>query len=171
MSIKISKKAKTILALELFFVIGVFIFILSMKPTAIAPVSGHVISDGDFSFDFENARSIVVSSDAEFKSRMEFSKDFAVKLPPGTYYWKAKSWFRESEARNFTIASRIALRLDEINGTLVIYNTGNKDVRIRILDGEEVFGNGTLVEGHYVKEDLGGNNITGEIIVEGEQYG
>ncbi len=165
---------KAILMIEAVFVIGVLAYLLSVKPIIVAPVSGHVISEGDFDFEFENARSVIISRNSEFKNKIEFDKDFAIKLSPGTYFWKARGWLRESEARNFTIASRLSLRLDELNGTLVIYNTGNLDVNIRILDGEEIFGldNKTILANHYIEEDMSGKNLTGaEIIVEGEQNG
>lgn len=163
--IQLSKKTKTILIIEGIFIIGVIIYLASMKPTAIAPVSGHVISENDFSFQFENARRIIIAKSQDFENSVEFNKDFAIRLPPGTYYWKAKSWFRESETMNFTIANKVSLRLDEINGELAVYNTGTMDVKIRILDGEELFENKSIMRGHYTKI----NNTEGEIIIEGEQ--
>lgn len=163
------KTTKIILIAELVVVIGIITFILNIKPIAVAPVSGHVISEGDFSFQFENARKVIISKDKEFKDFIEFSKDFAIKLPPGTYYWKAKNFIQESEVMNFTILGRVSLKLDEINGTLVVYNLGNLDVKIKVLDGENMFANNTITPQHYIKQNLMGNLTDAQIIIEGEE--
>jgi len=162
-------KTKTILALEIIFVIGVFAYFFTLQPTAIAPISGHVIGldagSGEFNFRFENARKVIIAKNPEFDNAVEFDRTFAIDLPPGTYYWKVRGWIRESTTSNFTLAQKIALRLDEINGELMIYNTGTQNVKIRVLDGEEIFGEGeVLLKNQGTKIE----NPQAEIIIEGE---
>ncbi|MEK6918589.1 MAG: hypothetical protein AABW73_00980 [Nanoarchaeota archaeon] len=164
-NLKVTRKTKTILILEGIFIIGVLAYLLASKPVAIAPISGNVINEGDFNFKFENAKKVIISRDKEFESKIEFKKEFAINLPPGTYYWKVKGWIRESQIMNFTIANKVSLRIDEQNNTLSVYNVGTKDIKIKVLDGEKIFlENKTLLSGHYIKE-----NISGKIIIEGEQ--
>ena len=170
-----SGKTKAILLFEGIFVIGVLAFLFAMRPTAISPLSGHVISDGDFNFQFENARKIILSKNPEFDNAIEFENDFAIRLSPGTYYWKARNWMRESDVMNFTIANKLSLRLEEVNGTMNIYNLGNMDVKIRVLDGEELFGesNETIILPKHISKINSSefNSSNGEIIIEGEEYG
>jgi len=129
-------QTKIILILELIFVVGVIGYFLSIKPIAVAPSSGLVIQNDNFSFEFKNTKKLVLSKTFDFENKIEFKKDFSVDLPPGTYYWKLKSWFRESEVRNFTIYSRVSIKLDEVDGNLMIYNTGNVGVNLTILEDE-----------------------------------
>jgi hypothetical protein len=161
---KMKKTTKMILAIELVFVIGVMIYLAASKPQTIAPVSGYVINDNNFDFKFENAKKIIISTDQEFKNKIEFSSDSAIKLPPGTYYWKARGWIRESETENFTLASLVSLRLDEEGRTLAIYNQGNREIKITVIDGKELF-NKTIEEESYATHEAENE----EIIIEGEE--
>ena len=111
--IKMKTKTKAILAFEALLVIGILSYLVLSKPVAIAPLSGNVIMENNFDFKFENAKKVIISRDKNFDNKIEFNKDFAINLPPGTYYWKLKGWVRETEVMNFTLQSRLSLRLEE----------------------------------------------------------
>ncbi len=53
-----------------------------------------------------------------------------VVLVPGTYYWRAVSLFGKSEARDFTIKSRLVLSLSDTGEEYEILNQGNIDAQV-----------------------------------------
>lgn len=137
---------KIIIAIELVFVVLAVIYILSISPKQISPLDGMVITETDFDFEFENADTLIISRDENFSKAMIFNERFSVRLPPGTYYWKVKNRFRESEIRNFTIQGNVALNLEKRNAeddeeNEIIYrveNVGNVDVNLTKKSGSMV---------------------------------
>ena len=114
---------KIFIVLELLFVIGVFTYFLINSPQAIAP-TGDIITD-NFTFEFKNARELLISTNPEFTNPIILKKDFKINLPPGTYYWKVRGLIRESEVRNFTIKTRAEFILNESKTRYKLTNLGN----------------------------------------------
>ena len=157
---------KIMMGIEMMIIIIAIIIVVGQKPTAITPISGHVIQGTEeFKFEFENADTLVLARNKEFSNAIEFDKDFAIKLQPGIYWWKVKNVLQESETRNFTLTNKVALRLEEENGTLMVYNVGNVEVGIRVLEGEEIFNKKNIT---LIPEEGTRINTTKEnLIVEG----
>ena len=127
---KISKTKKIIVA-EAIFVFGVLIYLFfSIAPTPIYPLQGLVIMEPDFTFEIENGEEIIISTDKNFTIPIVLKEGSDVTLPPGIYYWKVKSRFRESEIRNFTIRTNVGLNLKEKNESYELQNSGTVDLNV-----------------------------------------
>src|SRR3989339_409678 len=112
-------KTKNILIFEGIFIIGILIYLFfSTAPKQVYPLSGMTISDPDFKFEIENAKKVILSENTE------------ITLPPGVYYWKVQDDLRESEIKNFTIESNVALNLREKNENYELENKGNVDLNV-----------------------------------------
>jgi len=127
---KMSLRKKIIIA-EAIFVIGALIYLFfSTTPSQIYPLHGMTIIDPDFVFEIENGGEILISIDENFTDPLIFDEGSEFTLPPGTYFWKVKGGFKESEVRNFTIQGHVVLNIKEENQTYVIKNEGNVDLNV-----------------------------------------
>jgi hypothetical protein len=124
------KRMKIVVGIELIVITLIFVYVLVNSPTAIGPPSGFVVRDMNFSFDFKNAEVIILATNPNFENPIILRETKEIELPPGTYYWKVKSWMRESEIKNFTILSHVALKLNEENDGYILSNIGNVDLNI-----------------------------------------
>lgn len=75
-----------------------------------------MVHDLDFHFQVEDADKILISSSQDFAYPVTLRKNEQVNLNPGTYYWKAVSFFGESETRNFTITENLVLKINDRSG-------------------------------------------------------
>jgi hypothetical protein len=53
-----------------------------------------------------------------------------ITLPPGVYYWKVRSRFRESEVKSFTIKGHVGLDIKERSENYELENSGNVDLNV-----------------------------------------
>lgn len=131
-------KTKFIIGLAIIFLVGTLIYLVyTTKPKQILPLSGMIITE-EFAFEFENADQLTISVNKDFSQQIILKKGSKIELPPGTYYWKAKGFFGESEIRNFTILSRVALNLEERNESLILSNVGNVDLNVTKMSEENI---------------------------------
>ncbi|MBI2449438.1 hypothetical protein HYV49_04025 [Candidatus Pacearchaeota archaeon] len=101
---------KKILIFEAVFIVGALAFVLfNSMPRINAPVSGHVV-EGDFELEI-NGGSVLISTSPLFEIFVKLKENEEIELlQPGTYYWKVKRLFFESEVRNFSIREKTILR-------------------------------------------------------------
>ena len=123
-------KTKVFIGIEVLIIVAIFSFIILNKPNLISPPSGFVIQDMNFSFDFENADQLIIATNPDFENPIILDETREIELPPGTYYWKAKGLLRESEIRDFTIVTHVAVRLGENGERYILSNEGNVDLNI-----------------------------------------
>ncbi|HDK42269.1 MAG TPA: hypothetical protein ENG87_02735, partial [Candidatus Pacearchaeota archaeon] len=122
---------KKILIAEAVFVFGIMIYVfIALSPNQIYPLHGMTISEPDFVFEIENGEQVILSFDKDFTDPIILEEDSDIILPPGTYYWKVKSRFRESEVMNFTIQSHVGLEVKERGENYEIKNSGNVDLNV-----------------------------------------
>lgn len=128
---KLTKKTKKIFIAEAIFVLGVFVYLFfSTAPSQIYPLHGMTIIEPDFLFEIENGEEVLISTDNEFTNPIILTEDSEITLPPGVYYWKVKSRFRESEIKNFTIQGHVALDIKERGENYRLENEGNVDLNV-----------------------------------------
>ncbi|HLD55042.1 MAG TPA: hypothetical protein VJB35_02155 [Candidatus Nanoarchaeia archaeon] len=124
-------KTKNILIFEGIFIIGILIYLFfSTAPKQVYPLSGMTISDPDFKFEIENAKKVILSTNENLSNPIILSENTEITLPPGVYYWKVQDDLRESEIKNFTIESNVALNLREKNENYELENKGNVDLNV-----------------------------------------
>ncbi len=127
---KTSLEKKIIIA-EGIFVFGILIFLFfSTAPAQIYPLSGMTIIEPDFVFEIENSEVVVISIDENFTTPIILKEGDDVTLPPGVYYWKVRSKFRESEVKSFTIESHVGLNLKEREENYELQNSGNVELNV-----------------------------------------
>lgn len=116
---------------EIFFLFFAALYLyFSFQPKLISPSSGLVIDDFDFNFEIEHAETLMLSKSASFKDSFFIKKGEEVVLAPGTYYWKAVSFWGESEARDFTITTSLVLSLRDQGDVYAVMNQGNVDASV-----------------------------------------
>ena len=100
---KINLEKKFLIA-EGILVLGALIYLFfSIAPNQQSPIAGKTILDPDFVFEIADNEELLISLDESFANPMVLKKGDEIDLPPGTYYWKVRNWFRESEIQSFTI--------------------------------------------------------------------
>ncbi|MFH1151648.1 MAG: hypothetical protein V1788_00820 [Nanoarchaeota archaeon] len=124
-------RTKTILIFEgIFLVIALLYLFFSTAPRQLYPIQGMTVSEQDFSFEIENSDTVMLSRDNTFENYVILRGGEEITLPPGTYFWKVKGNFRESEVKNFTIESKAGLSIKEKDGKYEIENSGNVDLNV-----------------------------------------
>jgi len=127
---KISLEKKVVIA-EIIFVVGILIYVFfTSAPSQISPLQGMTILEPDFVFEIENGEEVWISTNEEFSNPIILSEDGGTSLPPGVYYWKVKSLFRESEIKTFTIQGHVGLNLKTREENYEIQNSGNVDLDV-----------------------------------------
>ena len=116
---------------EVIFIVGVLVYLFfSTAPNQLYPLSGMTVIEPNFVFEIENGESIEISVDENFTNPIFLNEGSDITLPPGTYYWKVKSDFRESEIKNFTIQGHVSLDIKEREKNYELYNSGNVDLNV-----------------------------------------
>jgi len=124
-------RTKKILAVEVIFVVGVFVYLFFVTaPSQIYPLSGMSIIESDFSFEIENGEEVLISFDGSFREPIVLNGSSDVTFPPGIYYWKVRKGFRESKVKNFTIQGHVSLDIQGRRENYELYNSGNVDVNV-----------------------------------------
>ena len=128
---KIKQIEKKVLIAEVFLVAGIFIYLFfSTAPNQVYPLSGMTILEPDFVFEIENGEQVLISIDEEFTNPVVLGEGSDITLPPGLYFWKVKSKFRESEIKNFTIQGHVGLDIKTREENYELQNTGNVDLNV-----------------------------------------
>jgi hypothetical protein len=144
-------KTKRILLIEGVFIIGVLIYLFfSTAPNQVYPLHGMTIIDSDFVFEIENGEEVIVSIDENFTSPIILKEGSDVTLPPGTYYWKVRSRFRESDVQSFTIQSNVGLDIREREESYELQNSGN--VNLNVTSEKQGMTSGIIIEVDESKE-------------------
>lgn len=158
-------KTKMILIIEGFLLIGILAFLfVYTSPKQIYPFHGMTVSNDDFLFEIENSEEIILSADSDFASYILLKKGDEITLPPGVYFWKVRGFLRDSEARNFTIQSEVALKLMEMEEFYEIQNSGNVDLNLTKGQGNKIT-IGTILEiGESAEFEKDNSTYTGEQI-------
>lgn len=117
------------IGIEFLIVIGIFLTFMFSSPVMNFPPNGMVVGD-NFNFEYENGK-IILSGDESFSSVIELGEGSSIDLAPGIYYWKVKNILRESEARNFSVESKVALEIKRIGEDYELQNRGNVDLDIK----------------------------------------
>ena len=128
---------KLMIVIELILVMSIVSLFFVSKPEAVYPTNGMVVSD-NFDFDYDNGK-VILASDKNFENIVDIGGE-KIELLPGTYYWKVKYWFRESEIKNFTVESKIELELKKIGEDYELQNRGNVDLNVSEYNKEGITG-------------------------------
>ena len=127
---KISLEKKIVIT-ETILIVGVLIYLFfSTAPSQIYPLQGMIITEPDFVFEIENGEDVVISIDENFTAPIVLKEGSEITLPPGIYYWKVRSEFRESEVQSFTIKGHVGLNLKERKENYELQNSGNVDLNV-----------------------------------------
>jgi len=73
---------------------------------------------------------VLVSIDEGFTNPIILKEGDEIVLPPGDYYWKVKSQYRESEIQSFTIQSQVGLNIKQKEENYELENLGNVDINV-----------------------------------------
>lgn len=137
---KLTLEKKIIIA-EIILVIGILIYLFfSIIPKQIYPLNGAVIIEPNFVFEIENGQEVLLSIYEDFRDYAVLNENSEVNLAPGTYYWKVRNNFIESEMRIFTIKGNIGLRIIEGENSSNLINSGNVDLDVEKKTGQKVTG-------------------------------
>jgi len=160
---KFNLEKKIILA-ELILVIGFLVYLFfSFSPKQISPLNGAVIIEPNFVFEIENGQEVLLSVYENFDEYVVLDENSEVTLAPGTYYWKVRNDFVESEIRTFTIQSHVGLNIEEGEKLNKLVNSGNVDLEVEKKTGSKVTG---LILGVNEIKEVEKDNST----YEGSQY-
>lgn len=128
---KLTKTEKKVIIAEAVFILGVFAYLFfSTAPSQIFPLQGMVIIEPDFVFEIENGETVLISIDENFTNQIVLREGDEIVLPPGEYFWKVKSTYRESEIKTFTIQSQAGLNIKEREQNYELKNSGNVDLNV-----------------------------------------
>ena len=137
---KFNLEKKIILA-ELVLVIGILVYLFFLfSPKQIYPLNGAVIIEPNFVFEIENGQEVLLSVYENFEDYVVLNENSEVNLAPGTYYWKVRNKFRESEIRTFTIQSHVGLNIKQGKESNKLINSGNVDLEVEKKTGTKVTG-------------------------------
>ena len=128
---QMSNMEKKIVLAEVIFILGVFVYLfIATTPRAIAPISGMSILEPDFVFEIENGERVLISYNENFTNLIELEEGDEITLPPGTYYWKVKSDFRESVIQKLVIEGNVGLDIERGDESYTLRNTGNVGMNV-----------------------------------------
>lgn len=127
---KITTEKKIVIA-EVIFVAGVLVYLFfSTAPSQVYPLQGMTIIEPDFNIEVENGEEVLISIDESFENPIVLKEGSEITLPPGVYYWKVRSRFRESEVKSFTIKGHVGLDIKERIENYELENSGNVDLNV-----------------------------------------
>lgn len=128
---KLTKLERRIILLEGIFVIGVFVYMFfSTAPSQVYPIHGMTISEADFNIEIQNGEQVLISTTEDFANPIVLGEGAEITLEPGTYCWKVRSKFRESEVKNFTIEGIVGLDILERPENYELQNSGNVNLDV-----------------------------------------
>lgn len=123
---------RKVLIAEAVLVLGIFVYLyVSFAPTGYAPLSGQSILEPNFVFEIGNGEIIILSSSPDFSNPITLTEGSEVDLPVGTYYWKVKNWFRESDVKTFTLESNVGIDVIKGINTDRVQNSGTVPVDVK----------------------------------------
>src|SRR3989344_3137654 len=133
-----------ILVIDGVFIVGTLAVLLGMflyyQPVLNSHDNGARVT-GAVLFSFEKADEILIDDNLDFSSprRILAEDNLVINLEQGVYYWKVKSaGLLNSEIRQLTVNSEVALRLEESDDGYNLVNAGSVPLDV------DVFNNGTL---------------------------
>jgi len=132
-------------------------------PILNSPENGSLISQAVlFSFDYGNI--LLVDDNIEFSTPQEFKvqENVQITLEPGVYYWRViGEGNKKSEIREFTVQSRIELKLrkSQVGEGYEVVNAGNTKLNVDIYQGGQL--TGKIVLDTNQEENVQGNKFIG----------
>ena len=149
--------------MSVFYFKGYEITGLVTGPVLNSPENGSIISQAVlFSFDYGNI--LMIDDNLNFSHPREFNVEdnLQITLEPGIYYWRViGEGDKKSEIREFTIQSRVELKLrkSESDGIYEVVNAGNTKLKVDVYEGGQLTGKIVLdVSG---SENAQGNKFIG----------
>lgn len=131
MNDKLTNFEKKMIIAEAVLVLGILVFLFfSMAPNHVYPLQGMVVSEPDFVFEIENGEEVVLSVDESFANPIVLKEGTDITLPPGEYYWKVRSRFRESDVKTFIIQGSVGLDLKTREESYELQNSGNVGLNV-----------------------------------------
>jgi len=130
--------------MSVFYFKGYEITGLITGPVLNSPENGSVISQAVlFSFDYGNI--LMIDDNLAFSHPQEFDvqDNLQITLEPGVYYWMVKGeGEKKSEIREFTVQSRIELKLRKSESGLgyEVVNAGNTKLNVDVYEGGQLTG-------------------------------
>jgi hypothetical protein len=123
-------REKKVLLIEGILVVGILAYLFfSAAPEGVS-IAGQTIFDSDYTLEIERGDQVIISTNIDFENPIVLEQGDSIDLPPGTYYWKAKNWLRESKVQNFTIQSNVGLDLFIRGEDYELENSGNVDLEV-----------------------------------------
>lgn len=118
------------LIVEAVIVLAILVYLFfSMAPTGFS-IAGQNIFENDYTLEIEKGDQVIISTNMDFENSIILEQGESIDLPPGTYYWKAKNWLRESKVQSFTIQSNVGLDLFVRGSDYELENSGNVDLNV-----------------------------------------
>lgn len=128
---KMKTAERKIIIAEAILIVGVLFYLFfSTAPNQVFPLQGMTIIEPDFNIEIENGEEVLISTDESFENPIVLKEGSEITLPYGVYYWKARSAFRESEIKDFTIGGHVGLDIKERTGNYELENSGNIDLNV-----------------------------------------
>lgn len=121
---------KIIIAQAVFVIVCLGYIVIANSPNQVYPLQGMSISEPDFNFEIENGEEVLISVDKEFTNPFVLSEGEKITLPPGTYYWKVRGKFRESEVKSFEIVGQVGLDIKKRAENYELENSGNVEMNV-----------------------------------------
>jgi len=91
-------------------------------------------------FSFKHGNDLLIDDNIEFRNPKQFDVEdnLTIALEPGVYYWMVKgTGNKTSEVREFTIKSRVELRLKKTEQGYQVVNAGNVNLNVDIYENKE----------------------------------
>lgn len=132
-------------------------------PILNSPEDNAIISQAVlFSFDYGNV--LLIDDNIEFSHPQELNvkENVQISLEPGVYYWMVKGENeKKSEIREFTVQSRIELKLRKSQTGLgyEVVNAGNTKLNVEVYQGGQL--TGKIVLDANEKQDVQGDKFIG----------
>jgi hypothetical protein len=137
---KLTLEKKIIIA-EIVLILGILVYLaFSIIPKQIYPLNGMTIIEPNFAFEIQNGQEVLLSVYEDFRDYVVLTENSEVNLAPGTYYWKVRNNFVESEMRIFTVQSHVGLRIKEGENSSKLINSGNVDIEVEKKTDSKVTG-------------------------------
>jgi len=147
-------KAMKIVGIQLTIIIIIMIGIYTLYPKIEVNVSGTNVR-----FKTINANVIILSENPDFSNPryLEFQEkdNITFNLKPGTYYWKASNGIIQGLSQEFTIQSKVGMKIEVEDNSTKLMNVGN--VKLNVTKNKQ----GMMV-GHIILEPTQEKEITNE---------
>ena len=118
-----------IIAVQIVFLVMVFLIIFLIYPKANVSIHGNFVK-----FSSENADVIMVSESPDFSDSkyldLKEIKNASLDFKPGKYYWKPYNELVEGFAREFVIESEVGMKIDRAENESGLVNIGNVKINV-----------------------------------------